>query len=160
MKVQFLVKTRFVRPPHREEVAAFLQSNPEKLAFFTKNGKSFIDDNYVLLKLRYDEDFNPTPINIYTFVAFSDYLYDHRDKNGNPWLKLMPSLHGDAYFTKMQKQFTCWMNGEYGRPFAEQSAMLFRDFWTKSQLHLPYIHSENTVSIHPVMEAFSNFNLI
>lgn len=144
-----------------EEVSAFFQSDPEKLAFLAKNGKSLIDDNHVLLKLRYDEEFNPLPIDIHTFVAFSDYLYDHRDENKEPCLTLMPSLHGDAYFPKIQRQFTCWMNGEYGGPFTEQSATPFREFnGTIIQLHLPYIRSENIVSIHPAIETFPNFNLI
>ena len=143
-----------------EEVSAFFQSDPEMFAFLAKNGKTLIDDNHVLLKLRYDEEFNPLPIDIHTFVAFSDYLYDHRDENGKPCLTLMPRVHGDATFPKIQRQFTCWMNGEYGGPFAEHSAMLFRDFRTMIQLHLPYIRSENIVSIHPIMEAFPSFNLI
>lgn len=144
-----------------EDVAAFFHREPGMLLFLAKNGKSLIDDNHVLLKLRFDEDFNPIPIDIHTFVAFSEYLYDHRDEKGKPCLKLMPSNDGDAAFPEIQRQFTCWMKGEYGGPFTEQSATPFREFnGTIIQLHLPYILSENIMSIHPAIEAFPNFNLI
>jgi len=51
------------------EFASFFQKDPDKLAFLAKNGKSMIDDNHILLKLRYEEVFNPLPIDIHTVRA-------------------------------------------------------------------------------------------
>lgn len=49
------------------------------------------------------------------------------------------------------------MRGEYGGPFAEESAKILHDFETMVQLHLPYIRSENIVAIHPAGGVFSDF---
>ena len=120
-------------------MVAFFHRNHQKLLFLAKNGKSLIDDNHVLMELRYTEQFNPIPVDIHTFVAFSDYLDYHENEYGQPCLKLTPRLQGDLYYSRIQRQFTCWMNGEYGGPFAEESAKILRDFETMVQLHLPYI---------------------
>ena len=141
-----------------EEVTAFFHRDPKKLEFLAKSGKSLIYDNHVLLKLRYPEQFNPIPIDIHTFVAFSDYLDYHENEYGQPCLQLTPRLQGDLHYSRIKRQFTCWMHGEYGGPFVEESAKILRDFETMIQLHLPYIRSENIVSIHPVEEAFAEFS--
>lgn len=141
--------------PSIEELMAFFHRDPGMLFFLAKNGKSLIDDDHVLLKLRYHEDFNPIPIDIHSFVAFSDYLDYHENEYGQPCLKLTQRLQEDPNYSKIQRQFICWKNGEYGGPFAEESARIFRDFETMIQLHLPYIRSENIVEIHPAEEAFN-----